>query len=85
MVEPSVCAEKHRRVDERLDGHDIQLKDHDKRIGDLEKYQSRAEEQVSQLCKQIKSLVKAMWWAMGLAVSTLLGFFVWYVQNIGKP
>lgn len=77
-----ICTEKHRRVDERLDDHDRQLDDHDKRIGKLERYQSRAEEQVSQLCKQIKSLVKAMWWAMGLAITTLLGFFIWYVQNL---
>lgn len=84
MVEPSVCAEKHRRVDERLDIHDIQLKDHGKRIGNLEKYQSRAEEQVKQLCQQIKSLVTAMWWAMGLAISTLIGFFIWYIQTLGR-
>jgi len=84
MIESSVCTEKHKRVDERLADHDRQLKDHDKRIGDLEKYQSRAEEQVSQLCRQIKSLVTAIWWAIGLAISTLLGFFIWYIQNIGR-
>ena len=80
-----ICTEKHRRVDERLDTHETRLNNHGERIDRLEQYRSRAEVQVEQLCKQIKSLVKAMWWAMGLAVSTLLGFFVWYVQNIGKP
>jgi hypothetical protein len=80
-----ICAEKHRRVDDRIDNHETRLNNHGERIDRLEQYRSRAEVQVEQLCKQIKSLVKAMWWAMGLAVSTLLGFFVWYVQNIGKP
>jgi hypothetical protein len=79
-----ICAEKHRRVDDRIDNHETRLNNHGERIDRLEQYRSRAEVQVEQLCKQIKSLVKAMWWAMGLAVSTLLGFFVWYVQTIGR-
>jgi len=83
-MEQTICEIRHQGIDKKLEEHEDQLKDHDKRIGDLEKYQSRAEEQVSQLCKQIKSLVKAMWWAMGLAVSTLLGFFIWYIQTIGR-
>jgi len=82
LVETSICNEKHKRIDERLGDHDTQLKDHDRRIVNLEQYQSRAEVQVEQLCQQIKSLVKAMWWAMGLGASTLLGFFIWYVQSL---
>lgn len=82
MIEPVVCAEKHKRIDEKLREHEDQLEDHNKRIGDLEKYQSRAEQQVSQLCQQIKALVKTLWWGIGLAASSLVGFFFWYIQSL---
>ncbi len=84
MVETSVCEEKHKRIDEKFETHEGRLNNHSERLDKLERYQSKAEEQVSQLCKKLDALVKAMWWAMGLVVSTLLGFFVWYVQTIGR-
>ena len=79
-----ICAEKHKRVDERLDANERRLDDHDDRIDNLEKYQSRAEVQVKNLCKQIESLVKAIWWAISITITSLLGFFIWYIQNIRR-
>jgi hypothetical protein len=82
MVETSVCAEKHKRVDERLDTHERRLNNHGDRLDKLEQYQAAATAQISHLCDQIKSLVKAIWWAIGLTITTLLGFFVWYIQSL---
>lgn len=78
-----LCAEVHKRTDERLDTQDRRLNNHSERVDNLEKYQSRSEEKVLSLCEQIKSLVMTMKWFMGLMVTTLLGFFIWYVQGLG--
>ena len=84
MIDEALCSERYRNVNSRLDTHEARLNNHSNRIDKLEQYQSRAEEQVKQLCQQIKSLVTAMWWAMGLAISTLLGFVIWYIQSLGR-
>ena len=77
-----VCKEKHKRVDEVLGIHDIRLNNHSGRIDNLEKHQSRTEVKMENLIEQIKSLVTTIKWAMGLTITTLLGFFIWYVQNL---
>lgn len=51
-----VCTEKHKRVDERLDGHDSRLDNHSDRIKNLETTQARTEVIVQNVCKQISTL-----------------------------
>lgn len=77
-----VCNEKHKRIDETLGRHDTRLNNHSSRIDNLEKHQSRTEVKIENLIDQIKPLVTAIWWAVGLTITTLLGFFIWYVKNI---
>ena len=77
-----VCNEKHKRIDETLDRHDIRLNNHGVRIDNLERYQSKTEVEIKNLIEQIKALVTTIKWAMGLTITTLLGFFIWYVQNL---
>ncbi len=79
-----ICKEKHKRIDERLDVHDTRLNNHSERIDKLEQYQSRTETQIANLCEQIKSLVTTIRWFMGLIVGSGIGFFIWYVQQIGR-
>ena len=83
-MEKTVCEEKHKRIDERLDVHDTRLNNHSERIDKLEQYQSRTEAQIANLCEQIKSLITTMRWFMGLMVGTLLGFFIWYIQQLER-
>lgn len=77
-----LCKHKHERVDEILDNHDSRLSDHDRRIDLLEQFQSRSEVQIMNLCKEIESLVSTIKWSMGVLITTLLGFFIWYIQNL---
>ncbi len=77
-----VCNEKHKRIDETLDRYDIRLNNHGDRIDNLERYQSKTEVEIKNLIEQIKVLVITIKWAMGLTFTTLLGFFIWYVQNL---
>lgn len=78
-----LCEAKHKRVDERLDVQDNRLNNHGDRIDMLERYQSRSEVQIKNLCEQIKSLVTTIKWSMGLLITTLVGFIIWYIQNLG--
>lgn len=81
-MDNGVCLEKHKRVDERLDIHDTRLNNHSERLDKIEQNQSRTDIKIENLCEQIKSLVTTIRWAMGLTVTTLLGFFIWYIQNL---
>lgn len=78
-----ICKEKHKRIDERLDVHDTRINNHSERIDKLEQYQSKTETQIANLCEQIKNLVTTMRWFMGLIVGSGIGFFIWYIQQIG--
>lgn len=77
-----VCTEKHKRIDEKFELHEKRLNNHGNRIDKLEQYQSRTEVKIENLIEQIKSLVTTIKWAMGLTITTLLGFFIWYIQGL---
>lgn len=77
-----VCTEKHKRIDEKFELHEKRLNNHGNRIDKLEQYQSRTEVKIENLIEQIKSLVSTIKWAMGLTITTLLGFFIWYIQSL---
>lgn len=81
-VDEVLCKERTASAKERLDTHERRLNNHGDRIDKLEQYQATATAQIAHLCDKINSLVKAIWWAIGLTITTLLGFFIWYVQSI---
>lgn len=80
-MDKTICNEKHKRIDERLDVHDVRLNNHGDRIDKLEQYQSKTEAQINNLCEQIKSLVSTMKWFIGLLVGAFISFFFYAVQQ----
>lgn len=80
-MEQSLCSEKHKRIEERLDVQDKRLNNHSERLDKIEQFQSRTEAQISSLCDQIKSLVTTMRWFIGLLVGAFVGFFFYAVQQ----
>lgn len=81
-MDVEVCNVKHKRIDERLEVQDRRINNHSERLDRLEQYQSKSEEQIKNLCKQIESLVSTIKWSMGLLITTLIGFIIWYIQNL---
>ncbi len=69
-------------VTKQLDTHERRLNNHGDRIDKLEQYQSRSEVQINNLCEQIKSLVSTIKWSMGVLITTLIGFLIWYIQSL---
>ena len=77
-----LCAEKHKNIDARLDGHDQTLQSHEQRLDNLEQGAVRTETIVKNLCSQLKSLTTAIWWFFGLLLTTAIGFVIWYIQSL---
>jgi len=84
-----LCGEIHKQVDERLiqankrlTEHDIVLDQQNGRINKLEVRGATIDTKVENLCDDIKTLVSTIRWAGILAITTLLGFFIWYIQHI---
>ncbi|MBF7097570.1 hemolysin XhlA family protein [Alkalibacter mobilis] len=77
------CKEKHENINRTLEQHERRMNKHGERIDKIEQFQSRTETKIENLCEQIRSLVSTIRWALGVGLTTLLGFFIWYVQNIG--
>lgn len=60
MVENTLCIERHKAIDEKLDAHGRRIGVHGDRLDKLENSQTRTEVVVQNLCDQIKALVEAM-------------------------
>jgi len=81
MTEPTICQERHKRIDERLDVHDKRLNDHSEEIDRLNVSDARNTNEITNLCKQISDLITTLRWLIGLLVTTLGGFFIWAIQT----
>lgn len=80
-MDNELCLEKHKRIDEKLELHDIRLNNHSDRLDKLEQYQSRTEAKLESLCEQISALVQTMKWFIGLLVGSFVAFFFYAVQH----
>jgi chromosome segregation ATPase len=80
-MDQTLCNEKHKRIEERLEIQDRRLNNHSERLDKIEQLQSRTEAQISSLCDQIKSLVTTMRWFIGLLVGAFVSFFFYAVQQ----
>lgn len=49
-MELKVCEEKHKRIEEKINVHDIRLNDHGKRIDKIEQNQSKTDAKIENLC-----------------------------------
>lgn len=82
-MQEDLCREKHRRIDEKIETHERRINNHSGRIDSLEQDRSRTDQRIISLCEQIRTLVTTIRWGVGLMMTSLLGFFIWYVQRSG--
>lgn len=81
MTEPKLCETIHKRVDERLDTHDIRLNNHSDEIDELKQSDAVNTTIISQLCKSLSALTTAMWALVLTVIGGLVGFFFYTVQS----
>ena len=79
-----LCLEKHKRLDEKLEVHDTRLNNHGDRIDKLEQDNASFKTELKNLCNNLKSLTSVIKWFIGTWVVTLLGFFIYSVENLIK-
>ena len=78
-----ICKEKHKNIDNTLDKHERRMNNHGDRIDKLEQFRSATENEMRNLIEQIKALVSTIKWMVTTTIMVLVGFFIWYVQQIG--
>jgi len=60
------------------------LQDHEQRLRRLEENSIRLGERLESLCKELSGLTTWMKTLVGVMLTTLVGFFVWYIQNLPR-
>ena len=81
-MDEKTCEHLMGRMDDRIGRNEDRLNNHSDRIKELEYHRSRSEVQMENLIEKLGSLVTTINWFMGLMVSVLLGFFIWYIQTL---
>lgn len=56
--------------------------DHEKRISSLEISNSSILVEIKHLIESVNGLVSMLKWGFGIVLTTLLGFFIWYIQSL---
>lgn len=60
----------------------IDRDDHEVRIRGLELSNSSILVEIKHLIESVNGLVSMLKWGFGIGLTTLLGFFVWYIQKL---
>ncbi len=76
-----ICEERHRRLDEKIAVHERRINNHSERLDIIERTNSRLEERLDNLIKQLAALNSTMKWFIGLLVGAFISFFFYAVQK----
>lgn len=80
-MESKICDERHKRIDEKLEAHDKRLNNHGERLDRIEIANSKLEERLDNLIKQIAQLNSTLKWFMGIMVGAFISFFFYAAQR----
>lgn len=68
-------------VKHQLDVHDKRLNNHADRLDELERGRASTDVKMDNLCDKLQAQTKSINWLIGILVSSLLGFFLYAIQN----
>jgi len=71
------CKDRFDKIDERLDKGDDEFKNHGEKLVELKT-------DMAYLTKSLDGVTKALWAVAFSIAMTLLGFFIWYIENMKK-
>ena len=80
-MDKSICDERHKRIDEKLESHERRLNNHSERLDRIELASSRLEERLNSLITQLENLNKTMKWFITAIVGAFISFFFYAVQQ----
>lgn len=61
--------------------HETRINNHSERIDKLETKQAEMTVKIDNLCNSLDGLTSAIKWLICLGITTLVGFFMWAIQN----
>ena len=76
-----LCIEKHKKIDEAISEIKARLKDHGLDIDELNRSDASHSVNICNLCDKLNDLVIQIRWLIGLLLTSMLGFFVYAVQQ----
>jgi len=80
-MEDSLCKERHKRIDEKLEIVEKRLDNHSGRLDRIEQVNSRLEERLEGLIDKLGTLNTTLKWFIGLMVGAFVSFFFYAVQQ----
>lgn len=80
-VNEELCQEKHKRLEEKCEVHDTRLNNHGERLDKLEQDNASFKTELKNLCDNLKQLTGVLKALIGLGATTLVGFFVYSIEN----
>ncbi len=80
-MDKSVCDERHRQINYRLDVHERRLNSHGERLDRIEMISGRLEERFNNLIQQLEQLNKTIKWFITALVGAFISFFFYAVQQ----
>ena len=69
-------------VQHELEVHDKRLNNHGERLDKLEQDNASFKTELKNLCDNLKQLTSVLKGLIGLGITTLVGFFIYAVQNV---
>lgn len=71
-------------VKDKIETHDKRLNNHGERLDKLEQDNASFKTELKNLCDNLKQLTSVLKWLIGLGATTLVGFFIYSIENIIK-
>lgn len=65
----------------QINTHETRINNHSERLDRIENKQAETNVKIDNLCNSIQSLTSTMKWFLGLCATSLVGFFMWAIQN----
>jgi len=79
-----VCKATHKALDDKIERHEKWLGEHEGKIDVLEKSDATNTANITNVCKSVTGLTKAVWGLVSAIIIMLLGFVFWYIQSLPR-
>ena len=80
-MDEKYCNVRHKGIEKEFERHEKWIGEHEVKIDELSKSDAINTQAIKELCAQIASLVTTIRWLIGVVVTSLIGFFIFAVQN----
>lgn len=81
-METEICEERHKNISETLTRHEKRMNNHSERLDKIEQINSRLDERLTGLIKQLEKLNRWLAWVVTLVAGAAVSFILYVLQNV---